>query len=830
MSEGSSESSMSEYDEESTAIKSGNSTEKKRENKKEAKSRLKALKANISGGWATQKELQAWYWFDFANSPFYQVLTGVIYPLMLLYLGNDAACPYHDKVVNFNYPGGNFTSEPLQTTCLYNFTNEDDEWGSWTDYVIEDGYNLTDALAPGKVTCQSLPSWIPTDYDPEVSGLFRNKTFNTTYDKSVDFTTWSWTLLANLTDDEAENFRVAFNDTMLKNVSVLVHPESEASSGTSIHRITVNATVNGWYYGLSFMKLYVDSENGTMPDTEFVMAAMINSTRCYGTLNMGIMTVSATAFAGTVISLSIFVQAFLFVSFSGLGDHLDYRKKIMLRCAYFAAFVILMNGVILILDPFPKNKNYIFSALCVILANGLYGLSIVMYNAYLPFLALAHPRMKEASKSAGKDAEKILAVYISIEDEISHKGFAWGYLGGCSCLLVSIVLLMMDPSMFSMYLINVLVAMWFIAFATPAIRHLEPRPGPPLPRKWQGGLRWLAYGYYDTAEVLKNIKTLPHTCRFFVCYFWYSDAYNTITHVAVLFAEAEFNVGTMELTMLALIVPMFCFIGCVIQMKLENTYFKGRSQKWFIEQNLLALGLVVAFGLLGSIPGMPIGMVNSWELWPFACLYGLILGPVQSFSRVLMSDLTPPGLEAEFYSAFELTDKGSSWMGPLICAILYETTGTMRTGFWYLFLGCIGPYFGLKYFVDVDQGRKDTKSLKTMVWVKKRRQHKRKAKKQARGEIGSNVRTSQMSSSAASSNVFSKLKRKSKSNSVAPMSATESMTSTVENEGSSMQSSDSDSDPETMATSSVVQSSAVEASEVEEAVMEETVEEEDEDN
>ena len=181
----------------------------------------------------------------------------------------------------------------------------------------------------------------------------------------------------------------------------------------------------------------------------------------------------------------------------------------MMRCAYGAAFMIGLNGVLLLLKLWPKEKNYIFTAVCVILANALYGLSIIMYNAYLPFLALAHPKMRDASKTAGKDAEKILAVYISVEDEISHKGYALGYFGGCSCLLICIVLLMLNQSMETMYLINIIVAVWFVAFSYPARANLEVRPGPPLPKKWQGGCRWILYGLWDTLEVLKNIKTLP---------------------------------------------------------------------------------------------------------------------------------------------------------------------------------------------------------------------------------------------------------------------------------------------------------------------------------
>ena len=809
MSEGSSGgSSMSE----STAVSSKNSSNSRRI-KKQAKDRLKALKGNISGGWATQKELNAWYMFDFANSPFYQVLTGVVYPLMLLHTGNFAACPYEDKVVNFNYPGGNFTDTPLKTTCTYfNGTSDldDAEWGTWTDYVIEDEYIITNETAPGTVKCDSVPFWVPSGYSPEVDPLFRNKTFNSTYYKSADPYDWSWTFLANLSDAEAAKFTISMNSSMMRNVSFSVGKGTGVSLGRQVRTVHVNGTVNGWYYGLTPIRISVDGDS----DSELIMSAMINYTDCYGLVDMGFTTVSATAFAGQTISMSVFVQVFIFVSFAGLGDHLNFRKGIMMRAGWLACLAIFLNGFILYFGIIGDQKAYIFCAAAVIIANGYYGLSIIMYNAYLPFLALAHPKMKEASKTAGKNAEKILATYIQVEDYISHTGFAIGYGGGCCCLLISIVLLMMDASMKTMYLINMIVAVWFLVFSIPAYKHLDPRPGPPLPKKYQGGMRWLMYGWVDTLEVVKNIKTLPNTCKYFLCYFWYSDAYNTITHVAILFAEAEFKVGTLELTALALVVPLFCLIGCLLQMHWEKKYFPNKGQKWFIEMNLFALGGIMMIGVLGQIPGMPIGMVNSWELWPFAVLYGLILGPVQSFSRVLMSDLTPPGLEAEFYSAFELTDKGSSWMGPLMCAVLYEHTGTMRTGFWYLMCGCIGPAICLKLFVDVEKGRNETKSLKTMVWVKKRRQHKRKAKKQARGQIGSNVRTSQMSSGANSSNVFSKLKRKSK---VAPSSVAMSDT------GSS-QDSDSDSDhggtSSVLVESSMVEASTVEASEVEEATME----------
>ena len=63
---------------------------------------------------------------------------------------------------------------------------------------------------------------------------------------------------------------------------------------------------------------------------------------------------------------------------------------------------------------------------------------------------------------------------------------------------------------------------------------------------------------------------------------------------------------------------------------------------------------------------------------------------VEEVQRTLLAELTPPGMEAEFFGLFELTDKGSSWIGPLVIAALAETVG-IRYGFLYVFFGLLIP-------------------------------------------------------------------------------------------------------------------------------------------
>ena len=57
---------------------------------------------------------------------------------------------------------------------------------------------------------------------------------------------------------------------------------------------------------------------------------------------------------------------------------------------------------------------------------------------------------------------------------------------------------------------------------------------------------------------------------------------------------------------------------------------------------------------------------------------GLVLGGSQALSRSLFSHLVPPGKEAEYFSAYEMSDRGMSWLGPLVFGLTYQLTGSYR--------------------------------------------------------------------------------------------------------------------------------------------------------
>ena len=82
------------------------------------------------------------------------------------------------------------------------------------------------------------------------------------------------------------------------------------------------------------------------------------------------------------------------------------------------------------------------------------------------------------------------------------------------------------------------------------------------------------------------------------------------------------------------------------------------------------------------------------------------MGGLSSFCRAFYAVLIPPGHEAAFYALYAVTDKGSSVIGPAIVGRIVDTTGSVRSGFWFLAVLILlpGP---LVWKVDSENGRRD---------------------------------------------------------------------------------------------------------------------------
>jgi UMF1 family MFS transporter len=56
----------------------------------------------------------------------------------------------------------------------------------------------------------------------------------------------------------------------------------------------------------------------------------------------------------------------------------------------------------------------------------------------------------------------------------------------------------------------------------------------------------------------------------------------------------------------------------------------------------------------------------------------LVLGGSQALSRSLYSQMVPRGREATFFGLYEICDRGTSWLAPLLFTVVVNITGSFR--------------------------------------------------------------------------------------------------------------------------------------------------------
>lgn len=66
------------------------------------------------------------------------------------------------------------------------------------------------------------------------------------------------------------------------------------------------------------------------------------------------------------------------------------------------------------------------------------------------------------------------------------------------------------------------------------------------------------------------------------------------------------------------------------------------------------------------------------QFYLLAAGIGLVLGGTNALSRALFSQMIPPGKEAQYFSVYEVGERATSWLGPLVFAVTAQSTGSYR--------------------------------------------------------------------------------------------------------------------------------------------------------
>jgi MFS transporter, UMF1 family len=290
---------------------------------------------------------------------------------------------------------------------------------------------------------------------------------------------------------------------------------------------------------------------------------------------------------------------------------------------------------------FVGGDRYLLGGALLVVANAAQSVAMMLYNSYLPQIAPPGER-----------------------DAVSSRGWAFGYAAGSLVLVANLVLYLRHDSfgVSESAAVRICLAsagLWWGGFTVIPLLRLRDRPAV-VREATAPGLRRLA-------ATIRDMRRHPLTLAFLLAYLIYNDGIQTVISQASVYGSEELGLSQATLIGAVLLVQVLAVAGALGMGRLARAYGAKRT----------ILGSLVAWTLtLGAGFFLPAGAPVAFFL--LAGAIGLVLGGSQALSRSLFSHLVPPGKEAEYFSAYEMSDRGMSWLGPLLFGLTYQLTGSYR--------------------------------------------------------------------------------------------------------------------------------------------------------
>jgi UMF1 family MFS transporter len=336
---------------------------------------------------------------------------------------------------------------------------------------------------------------------------------------------------------------------------------------------------------------------------------------------------------GYLVSISVILQIAVLPVVGSLADRTSRRKQMLAFWAYTGA-----GATMLLL--FVHGTAYLAGGLLFLVANVAFGASMVVYNSFLPDIATPEER-----------------------DSVSSKGWGIGYLGGGLLLALNLALFSNAAALglsesFAVRISLFSAGAWWALFTIVPLVRLRNRP------VRQAALR--ESPFKQLFATLRGLLRYPQTLTFFAAYLLYNDAVQAVIALAAQFGNDELKIPMSSLTMAILMVQFVAFGGAL----LFSVVAKAIGTKPAI--------LVCLLIWIGVITAIWLTVRTTVHFFIMAAIVAVVMGGTQALSRSLFSQMIPRGREAEYFSLYEISDKGTSWLAPLIFGLALQFTGSYR--------------------------------------------------------------------------------------------------------------------------------------------------------
>lgn len=347
----------------------------------------------------------------------------------------------------------------------------------------------------------------------------------------------------------------------------------------------------------------------------------------------------------TLTTCVVLILVVLLPLVGALADHTRHKKRWLF---WFAA------GGSVAISSLYLTDDYRITSLLFVLGNICYGLSIVVFHSFLPEIATSDER-----------------------NRVSVTGWSLAYLGGAVLLTFHLGLVTFAPDLGigdgeAVRIAFASVGVWWLGFSVLGIRPLRNRYGK---LALQQGRPKVGTSLKQFGRTLRDMRNYPNTLLFLLAFIFFNDGIQAAIYFAGNFAIQDLGLSLTVLSATILMIQFVAFAGALVMGRISRVVGTKATV-------LASLGVWCVLVTCGYFlpPGEPVLFVL------LGLGIGTVLGGTQSLARALYSLLIPRGREAEYFSLYQLADRGSTLLGSATVALVVNLTGGYRTAIFSLLI------------------------------------------------------------------------------------------------------------------------------------------------
>jgi UMF1 family MFS transporter len=343
-----------------------------------------------------------------------------------------------------------------------------------------------------------------------------------------------------------------------------------------------------------------------------------------------------TAYWGYTSTIALLIVALLGPVLGAMADFSGAKKKFLTR---FAVMGMIGAGLLFLV----REGDWFIASLFFIIGNVGFSGANVFYDSLLPHVAEEDER-----------------------DQLSSRGYAFGYLGGGILLAINLLMIMTAPDSATTALMSrisfLMVSVWWLVFTIPLWKWIKE----PVRRilKGEENFNPIQASFSRLAYTFGEVRKYKELFKFIIAFWLYNNGIGTIIVMATIYGtELNFSSTTTIGTLL-----MVQFVGIPFAL-LFGWLGKKLGTKKSI---LLSLVIYSAIAIGGYF------MTREIHFWILGFGVATVQGGSQALSRSLFSRMLPKSQSAEFYSFFSVSEKVAGSVGPLLFGVVSTLMGGSR--------------------------------------------------------------------------------------------------------------------------------------------------------